>query len=34
MHIEGVMCESNPETDGICDIAGENVQDESNAWNY
>ena len=33
MHIEGVMCLSN-EIDGLCDITGGNVQDESDAWNY
>ena len=32
MHIEGVMCTSNPGIDGICDITGDDVQDESDAW--
>ena len=32
MHIEGVMCLSN-EIDGLCDIIGDDVQDESKYWN-
>lgn len=32
MHTEGVMCTSYPEIDGLCDITGDGVQDESDAW--
>ena len=33
MHIEGVMCLSDSESDGLCDIIGDNVQNESEYWN-
>ncbi|MGM9784864.1 MAG: hypothetical protein ACI3ZI_07350, partial [Candidatus Cryptobacteroides sp.] len=32
MHTEGVMCLSNPEIDGLSDITGDDVQDDSDAW--
>ena len=33
MHTEGVMCLSNPE-DGLSDITGDDVVNESDAWIY
>ena len=33
MHTEGVMCTSNPE-DGLSDITGDDVVNESDAWIY
>lgn len=34
MHIEGVMCTSPQDYYGLSDITGEDVQDQSDAWNY
>ena len=34
MHIEGVMCESNPKINGLSDITGDDVVNESDAWIY
>ena len=33
MHIEGVMCLSDPEN-GLSDITGDDVVNESDAWIY
>ena len=33
MHIEGVMCLSDPDNDGLYNITGDDVQDESGNWN-
>lgn len=34
MHTEGVMCTSPQDYYGLSDITGEDVQDQSDAWNY
>lgn len=33
MHIEGVMCLSDSDNDGLYNITGDDVQDESGNWN-
>ena len=32
MHTEGVMCTSDPDNNGLFNITGDDVSDESDAW--